>query len=143
MYMLQRAYYGVKGKYPIATSYHDYIVRCWIPLLFRFVVESGIYWATFTPALLEAGLKALGWQDFAATVDTLSKYGPVALGFGLCMDFFVDFSVTKVPILKDIWPQMPSPLPQPTVVQAQVVEQETRVTQLQTTTTVVPNKPGV
>jgi len=139
-YMLQRSYYGVQGPHPVATGYHDYLYRCWGPLLGRFVVDSAFFWATFTPVLLAAMLKGFGWDAFAGEVEGVTQYGLFALAFGLVVDVGVDFGVTKIPLLKDIWPQMPPPMPQPAVVQAALVE--TKITALETTTTVVPPTPN-
>jgi len=137
--MAQRAYYGVQGPHPVATSYHDYAYRCWGPLLMRFVAESLVYWATFTPNVLAGMLRAAGWDSIAGEVSGVTQFGWFAAAFGMFVDFGIDFAVTKVPILRDFWPQMPLPLPAPAVVQAQVVEQTTKVTQLQTETTILPN----
>jgi hypothetical protein len=137
-YMAQRAFYGVQGPRPVATGYHDYIYRCWGPLLMRFVVDSGIYWATFSPVMLSAMLHYFGWETFATTVAGVTQYGFFALFFGLGVDVAVDFGVTKIPVLRDNWPQMPPPLPQKAVVEAQIVQQT--VTQLQSTTTVIPKE---
>jgi hypothetical protein len=51
----------------------------------------------------------------------------------------MDMAVSKIPLINQILPQMPGALPQAAVVEAQVVQQTTQVTQLQTTTTTVPN----
>lgn len=140
-YMAQRAYYGVQGPRPVATSYPDYVYRCWGPLLSRFVIDSAFYWATFTPVLLTAMLRGFGWEAFASEVEGVTQYGVFALAFGLVVDVAVDFSVTKIPLVKDIWMQMPSPLPAPAVVQSAIVEttQTTKVTELATKTTMVPD----
>lgn len=113
LYMLKRAYYLVTGPNPIANDYTQFIKRCWVPLLVRFGVDSGIYWATFTPFALHAMLVTLGWTKFADDIAAVSSYGFFALFFGLGIDSIVDFSVTKIPWLKDWWPQMPGPLPSP------------------------------
>lgn len=135
-YMLQRAFYGVQGPHPVATSYGNYLYRCWGPLLARFVTDSCFYWATFTPTILAAMLHGFGWDTVASEVEGVTKYGFFALAFGLLIDVGVDFGVTKIPLLKNIWPQMPGPLPQPAVVQAAIVD--THVVQLETVTTTIP-----
>src|ERR1700691_2228845 len=129
-YMLQRSYFGVQGPRPVATGYRDYLYRCWGPLLGRFVVDSVFYWATFTPVLLSGMLRGVGLESFASEIDGVTQYGLFAIAFGLVVDVAVDFSVTKIPLLKDIWPQMPAPLPAPVVMQAAIVE--TKVTALET-----------
>jgi hypothetical protein len=138
-YMAQRAYYGVQGPRPVATSYRDYVYRCWGPLLMRAVVDSGIYWVTFTPQALAALLRFYNWQQFASAIEGVTSYGFFALFFGLGVDVAIDFGVTKIPLIRDNWPQMPPPLPQPAIVQAAIVE--TKITALETTTTTVPNVP--
>jgi hypothetical protein len=137
-YMAQRAYYGVQGPRPVATGYHDYLYRCWGPLLMRAVVDSGVYWLTFTPQALAALLRLWGWEQFASAIEGVTSYGFFALFFGLGVDVAVDFSVTKLPVIRDNWPQMPAPLPQPAIVQAAIVE--TKITALETTTTTVPKE---
>lgn len=110
VYMLKRAYYLVTGPNPIANNYTQFIQRCWIPLLVRAVVDSGVYWATFTPQILQAGLSWFGWTNFAENIATVSGNGVFALFFGLGVDSLVDFAVTKIPWIKDWWPQMPPPI---------------------------------
>lgn len=113
LYMLKRAYYLVTGPNPIANNYTQFIKRCWIPLLFRFGADSGIYWMTFTPVGLQTLLGLLGWTRFATDIAAVSNYGFFALFFGMGIDSIVDFGVTKIPWIKDFWPQMPGPLPSP------------------------------
>lgn len=112
-YALKRAYYLVTGPNPIANDYTQFIKRCWAPLVVRFIADSGIYWATFTPFALQSMLAWLGWTKFSDSIAAVSNYGFFALFFGLGIDSIVDFSVTKIPWLKDWWPQMPGPLPSP------------------------------
>jgi hypothetical protein len=144
VYMFKRAFYSINPPNPVATGWADYVRRAGVPLLFRFVVESTIYWMCFSPFLLAAGLRYLGWERFAGTVAVITQFAPCALAFGLFADFasdwFIGTVVGKISFLnlKDWWPQMPEPLPQKAVVEAQIVEQ--KVTQLQTTTTVVPRE---
>jgi len=139
-YWIKRAYFLITGPNPIANNLTQFIERGWMPLSFRFVVDSGIYWATFSPIVLSAFLHSMGWERFADAIDVLTKYGFFALFFGLGVDFAVDFAVTKVPWIKDWWPQMPAPLPQPAIVQTQLIQQDTKVTTLATTTTVIPEE---
>jgi hypothetical protein len=109
MYMLKRAYYLVTGPNPVANNYTEFIERCWIPLLIRTVVDSGIYWLTFYPDMLDWAIKAVGF-DYQLH-SAIPQYGVVALFFGLGIDSIVDFAVTKIPYVKDWLPQMPPPLP--------------------------------
>jgi hypothetical protein len=136
VYWIKRAYFLITGPNPIANNLEQFMERAWMPLLFRFAADSGIFWATFSPIVLSAMLHYLGWERFANSVDVVTQYGFFALFFGMGVDSAVDIGVTKIPLIKDFWPQMPGPLPQKAVVEAQIVEQT--VTQLQTTTTVVP-----
>jgi hypothetical protein len=142
LYMLKRGWYLVKGPNPVANNFIQFIQVAGVALLFRFGVESAIYWACFTPQLLASGLSYLGWDKFSTTVAVITQFGPCAFGFGLCADVLCDWGigtvVSKLPLFKDWWPQMPPPLPQVAVVQAEVVE--TKRTALETTTTVVQKK---
>lgn len=112
LYMLKRAYYLVHGPNPIANSYHEYVQVCWIPLLFRFGIDAGIYWLTFYPDMfnwLLAKVPAIGsWQPHLDS--PLPQLGVVAFFFGVFVDAAVDFLVTKVPWVKEWWPQMPGPM---------------------------------
>lgn len=139
-YIAMRAHFMVKGPRPVATSYLGFLKVAWGPLIFRIGAENALFWTAQNPYLAESLLKAMGWE-FLAFYCTLLRFYPIAYGAGLCGDVIMDFAVVKVPYLKDVWPQMPPPLPQPAVVQAQLVEQTTRTTQLQTTTTVEEPKP--
>jgi hypothetical protein len=139
-YWTKRAYFLITGPNPVANDLRQFICRCWMPLLFRAVTDSGIYWATFSPVMLAAGLRYFGLTNSAAMIDGVTQFGFFALFFGLGVDSAVDVAVTKIPWIRDQWPQMPQPLPQPAVVEAQVVKQTTEVTQLQSTTTVVPKE---
>lgn len=109
-YMLKRAYYLVTGPNPIASGYGEFFRRCWIPLLVRAMIDGGIYWATFTPQLLGAGLEYLGWSRFHNAVVILSQFGVFAFFFGIGVDSLADFGVSKVPFFKDFLPQMPGPI---------------------------------
>lgn len=111
VYMLKRAYYLVTGPNPVATSYSEFFQKCWIPMFVRAVVDSGVYWLTFYPDLLTPILKYFGWN---ITVQySLLQIGPAALFFGMGVDSLVDFAVSKLPVIRDILPQMPPPLPHP------------------------------
>lgn len=135
-YMSMRAHFMVRGPRPVATGYRDFIKRAWGPLLSRFGVENAFFGMLLNPKIAPAALHAFGWESFASTLTLLIQFAPVTYMMGWCGDVAADFGVVKIPLLRDVWPQMPPPLPQPAIVQAQIVEQ--KVTQLQTTTTVVP-----
>ena len=109
VYMLKRAYFLVKGPNPVANTYGQFIEACWIPLLVRLVVDSGVFWATFYPDFLNPviGKFGLTWQLHSPMSD---MPGFVALFVGLAMDSIIDFAVTKIPFIKDWLPQMPPPL---------------------------------
>jgi|ERR1700722_9047465 len=136
IYWIKRAYFLITGPNPVANNLKQFIAVSWMPLLFRAVTDSGIYWATFSPVMLAAGLRYFGLENSAAMVDNITQFGFFALFFGLGVDSAVDVAVTKIPWIKDQWPQMPGPMPQPAIVKAAIVE--TKVTALETQTTVIP-----
>lgn len=109
IYMLKRAYYLVKGPNPVASTYSQFIVACWIPLLVRGVVDSGVFWLSFYPDFLNPVLSKFGlsWQLHSPMSDMPAV---IALFMGLAMDSIVDFAVTKIPFIKDWLPQMPPAL---------------------------------
>jgi len=135
-YMAMRAHFMVKGPRPVATGFMDFLSRAWGPLIVRIGAENALFWVALNPLLAEAGLKALGWESLAFYC-TLLRFFPVSYLAGLSGDVLMDFAVVKLPIIKDYWPQMPPPLPQPTIVQSAIVEQTTKVTALETQTTPV------
>ena len=116
VYMVKRAYYLIKGPNPVATGVEDFVKVAGIPLGFRLVVDSGIYWACFAPEVLQSALAFFGWQAAAGTIAVVTKFSVFALFFGLGIDPLVDWVigtvVGKLPFLKDFWPQMPPALPQ-------------------------------
>lgn len=119
VYVLKRAYYLVTGPNPVANSYPEFFRKCWIPLLVRFVVDSGIYWLTFYPDLLNGALSILsrfGWN--VQLHSPIPQYAVVALFAGLSIDSLVDFAVTKIPGIRDWLPQMPGQLKPPSTVPA-------------------------
>lgn len=148
IYMGKRAFYSIKPPNPVAHSLGEYLNFnvAGMPLLFRFVAESAVYWLCFSPQLLTAALTYFGWEKAAGTVAVITQYAPAALLFGLFADFIADWFigtvVTKISFLdiKDWWPQMPGPMPQEAVVQAAIVE--TKVTSLQTITTPAEELPA-
>ena len=118
--MMKRAFYLIKGPNPVANSWKQFVEVAWLPLLFRFVVDSAIYWAMFTPQIAQAGLEYLGFEKFAGIVAVITKFAVCSLGFGLIVDSLVDWGIgtvlSKIPFLSGFWPQMPSPLPKAQVV---------------------------
>jgi hypothetical protein len=115
IYMLKRGFYLIKGPNPVANSFEQFLEAAWLPLLFRLVVDSMIYWAMFTPQIAQAALQYLGFQKFSGIVAVITKFAVCSLGFGLIVDSLVDWGIgtvlSKIPFLKDWWPQMPAPLP--------------------------------
>jgi hypothetical protein len=110
MYWLKRAYYLVTGPNPIASNYKQFWVRCWIPLLVRFFIESLVFWALFTPGFADKALAALGWTNFSWVVSMVTQFAVFAGAFGHTLDSIMDFAVSKVPYINSILPQMPGPL---------------------------------
>ena len=123
--MLKRAYYLVTGPNPIAHNYFDFFKRCAVPLVIRFVIDSGIYWLCFTPGFADRALNFMGWTNWAIGADMVTQYGPFAMFFGMGIDNIIDFSVSKISFLNGWLPQMPGPLPTqvPTEAQAKMLAQ--------------------
>lgn len=136
MYWAKRAYYGINPPNPVATGYVNYLQRSGVPLAVRAFIDSLAFWLLFTPGIADKALDAVGWSSYGWVVLMITQFAPVAAMFGFVVDSIVDFAVTKIPLIRDVLPQMPGALPQPAVVQAQLIEQ--KVTTLATTTTVVP-----
>ena len=140
LFMLKRAYWGVYGPNPIGTSYANFFVRAWVPLLVRAFWDSLIFWVAFSPQLLANGLALLGWSSMSGVLGVITQFAPCAAGFGYLSDSVMDaitaIATKKIPALNGLLPPMPSPLPQQAVVQAAIVE--TKVTALETTTTTAP-----
>lgn len=111
-YMLKRAYYLVTGPNPVATSYGQFVTKCWIPLTFRMVVDSGLFWMSFYPQFLNPLLSHFG-ISFQLSSPMVEMPGPICLFVGLGIDSAVDFIVSKVPGLNTFLPQMPPPLVPP------------------------------
>jgi hypothetical protein len=137
-YWLKRAYYGINPPNPVATGYGNYIERAWAPLLVRCFLESLLFWILFTPGLADKLLAYFGWTSYGWAVQTVTSVAPAGAFLGHAIDSAMDIAVSKIPFVRDILPQMPGPLPQPAVVKAQLIEQDTKVTTLATTTTVIP-----
>jgi hypothetical protein len=110
LYIAKRAYYLVTGPNPVASTYSQFIKRCWLPLFIRTTIDSVIFWVCFNPALASDGLNYLGWQKFSWVVGLLTQFAPVAFFFGHTVDSIMDVAVSKIPFLKNFLPQMPSPL---------------------------------
>lgn len=110
-YWLKRAYYLVTGPNPVATTYMQFVQRCWIPLLVRGFLESLLFWILFTPGLADRVLGYLGWDSYEWLVLLITEVAPLAAIFGHTLDSIADIAVSKIPFIKDILPQMPGPLP--------------------------------
>ena len=122
MYWLKRAYYLVTGPNPIATSYPQFVKRCWIPLLVRFFVDSLFFWMLFTPNFGVQFLTFMGWTRFAWVVSLVIGYAVFSAAFGFMVDTAADFAISKIPFVKDVLPQMPGPLPTKSPTDAQAEE---------------------
>lgn len=110
LYVLKRAYYLVTGPNPIANSYRQFFQRCWLPLLVRIGLESGLFWLCFNSELISKALDYIGWLNYAGAVMTVTQFAPMAFFFGHAIDSIADFAVSKIPFVKDVLPQMPGPL---------------------------------
>jgi hypothetical protein len=108
-YWLKRAYYLVTGPNPIANSYHQFLQRCWIPLIVRAFLDSLVFWALFTPGFADKALDILGWSTFSWVVSMVTQFAVFAAVFGHSVDSVMDFAVSKIPWIKDQVPQMPGP----------------------------------
>lgn len=139
-YWAKRAYYGIAPPNPVAHSYAQYVQRAWIPLLVRGFIESMIFWIMFTPGLADKALAYFGWTSYGWAVQAMTSVAPAGALMGHAFDSIMDMAVSKIPLIRDILPQMPGALPQEAVVQSQLVETATatKVTTLQQMTTVVP-----
>jgi hypothetical protein len=119
VYMTKRAYYLIKGPNPVANNVGQFVEVAWVPLGFRFIADSALYWLCFTPQLLAAFLSYIHCDDCASVVSVITQYGVCALLFGMAVDPMVDWGIgtvlSKVPFLGDFWPQMPPPLPKTNV----------------------------
>lgn len=127
MYWLKRAYYLVTGPNPVANNYTQFIQRCWIPLLVRGFLDSLVFWALFTPGFADKALSAMGWNNFAWAVSMVTQFAVFAATFGFMVDSIMDIAVSKIPIVRDILPQMPPPLPNPGSVTITATQQTSTV----------------
>ncbi|SRR5258708_3913163 len=113
-YINKRAFYMITGPNPVANNVKQYISVAGIPIAFRLLVDSGIYWACFAPEVLQSGLTFFNLQKAAGVVAIVTQFAVVALFFGLAIDPLVDWAfptvIGKIPFLKDWWPQMPGPV---------------------------------
>src|SRR6267154_1318361 len=82
VYMLKRAYYLVNGPNPVASTYGEFIRKCWIPLLVRAVVDSGLFWAAFYPDFLNPVISHFG-LTFQLHSPMSAMPGPGVLCIGL------------------------------------------------------------
>ena len=110
-YWLKRAYYGINPPNPIANGYLHWVQRSWAPLLIRAFIDSMAFWILFTPGVTDKALAAMGWTGYSWMISMITQFAVVSALFGYVADSVVDFSVTKVPFVKDVLPQMPGPLP--------------------------------
>lgn len=142
IYWLKRAYYGINPPNPIATGYGHWIQRCFVPLLVRAFIDSIAFWLLFTPGITDKALAFLGWENYSWGVSMITQFAPVSWMFGFVVDSVVDFAVTKIPFVRDVIPQMPGALPQPAIIQSAIVEQTTKVTALESKTTILNPQEG-
>lgn len=114
VYVVKRGYYLIKGPNPVANNLNEFIQVAWLPLGFRFIVDSAVFWTLFSPAIIQAGLSYFGWDKAAWVVSVVTQFAVCAFWFGLGVDLLVDWGIgtviSKIPLLKDFWPQMPDPI---------------------------------
>lgn len=146
LYMVKRAFYGIQPPNPVAHDVPHYIRRAGIPILFRFALESAGFWTLFNPVIAAKVVTLFGGGRYVWLVQIIAQFAPAAFVTGLALDpmadWFIPTVIGRIPGLKDWWPQMPGPLPQPVKVEAQIVTQTTEVQQLQTKTTVLNPQEG-
>jgi hypothetical protein len=115
VYMYKRAWYLINGPNPVANTWADFFRVASAPLLFRFFVESIIFWLFFNPQLVVGMLDYFGWTSFSGTIRVITQFAPCSALFGLTVDVLSDWLigtvVSKIPFLNGWWPQMPAPLP--------------------------------
>jgi len=110
MYWLKRAYYGVNPPNPVANDYRHYVQRAFVPLIVRFFLDSLVFWMLFIPGMADRMMASLGWSNMSEALAMVTKYGVFAAVFGHTVDSIMDVSVTKIPWIKDVLPQMPGPM---------------------------------
>ena len=93
IYMYKRAFYLINGPNPVANTWKQFVCVAGVPLLFRTVVDSMIYWAFFTPQIVQEALRYFGWQSFAGVIGVITKFAVCSLGFGLIVDSLVDCGI--------------------------------------------------
>lgn len=123
-YVIKRAFYLITGPNPVANNVSQFVKVAGVPIGFRLLVDSGIYWLLFTPQTAVALLKYMGWQETAGVLSDVTHYAVFALFFGLGVDPLVDWAIPtivgRIPFFKDWWPQMPAPLPRTIAVSSDV-----------------------
>lgn len=112
-YWLKRAYYLVTGPNPVASTYKQFVQRCWIPLLVRSFFDAIAYWILFIPGMATKVVTYFGYPDYEWAMIMVTNVAPIAALFGHAIDSIMDFAVSKIPFVKDYIPQMPGPLPKP------------------------------
>jgi hypothetical protein len=116
VYVAKRGYYMVKGPNPVANNLGQYLCVAFVPILFRLLVDSALYWLCFTPELLAAGLRYINCTECAGVVSVITQFAPCALLFGMSVDPMVDWGIgtvlNRIPFLAGWWPQMPGPVAQ-------------------------------
>lgn len=113
MYWLKRAYYMINPPNPVANGYLHLLQRAWVPLTVRFFADSVLFWMLFTPGFADQAMHYLGWEKAEWAISMVTQFAVFATTFGFFSDGALDIAISKVPILKDVLPQMPGPLPQP------------------------------
>ena len=110
-YWQKRGYYLITGPNPIANSWRQFWVRCWVPLTVRAFLDSLVFWSLFTPGFADKALAGLGWTRFAWAVQMITQFAVFAAVFGHTVDSILDFAVSKTPFINGVLPQMPGPVP--------------------------------
>lgn len=110
LFVLNRGFYMIKGSNHSIAGWRQYFATYWTPLLFRAAIDSAWFWLCFTPGVMDKGLTYMGWSNWSWVVTMVTQFAPMAFLFGLFVDVLDDFLfgniVSRIPLLKNFWPQI-------------------------------------
>lgn len=109
-FWLKRAYFMINPPNPVANNYRHFIERAWAPLLVRFFFDSMVFWSLFTPGFADKALAYVGWSRASEAIGMVTKFAVFSAVFGFTADSIMDVALSKIPVVRDILPQMPGPL---------------------------------